>query len=166
MKATILLFLSMFIVFVCYAEDFNLKEKEDGDLKNCYQGYTGFYISNNVGIRPYGYLRFKEKNDEKVNIYSVIGFGVNYYNKPNISIGQDWVFNKVLIGPGISFFGYRDIFQNYLPEFRLGYELKNIKIIGTTYWNYKDVEVSPMIWGKKPLAKVTIGFFYNFNLVN
>lgn len=79
---------------------------------------------------------------KKVNIYSVIGFGVNYYNKPNISIGQDWVFGKVLIGPGISFFGYGDIFQNYLPELRLGLEFKRFKIIGTTYWNYKDVEVS------------------------
>lgn len=56
MKTTIL-FLLIFIVFKGYSE--NKK------YKPCYQGYTGFYISNDTGIRPYGYFRLKEKNDEK-----------------------------------------------------------------------------------------------------
>jgi hypothetical protein len=165
---TILLFLSISLVSIGQKANIFHSDTIYGD-----KFYSGIYAYNhhNHHISPYIYYRFFYRdNTEKsknILIYSTIGFGVNSYGKLNFSVGQDLVINeKILIGPGISFFGYKEIGQFYLPELRIGYKLKKYMLIGTSYWNYKNAKVSydgvNFGIGKQPIVKFTIGCFRTF----
>ena len=151
MKKTLMFIAFLLLVLVSYGQ------------KNT-KFYGGLYLSDqSIVVRPYVYYNFYPNNSDYIKINSVIGVGVNYYNKLNITIGQDWLINdKFLISPGISFFGYKEIYQNYLPELRTGLKFKKNMVIATTYWNYRDVELEIGQIGKQPKLKFTIGYFRSF----
>lgn len=124
--------------------------------------YAGAYYSEKNVVRPYIYYRFNTSGNKTLTVHSIVGVGMNSFGRFNLTVGQDWLFDKFFIGPGIRFFGYDEMYQNYMPEIHSGLELKDFKIIATIIWYSNDTEIIPGITGQQPHIKPNLGIFYSF----
>jgi len=142
--------------------------------------YGGFYTDGETA-RPYLYHRFHKSDGHDIDIHSVIGLGWNTFNNINATVGVDLVVGNGLVRPmlglGVRFLGYVDMYKDYLPDGRIGVEIGKLKIIGTVNWDYENDFINPplnytglsvykndtsKIVSKTPIPIPAVGIFYNF----
>lgn len=133
------------------------------------QGYAGIIIDNNAtlaSVRPYINARLTENDFNFASFYPVVGAGMNSLGNISASVGFDLVrsINKnetvnAVAGFSLEILGWQEVYQEYLPSFRVGIETKKFIILGITNQKFETF-VLDGIKGFHPSLRPTVGIFY------
>lgn len=134
--------------------------------------YGGIIIDENsnymtTNIRPYINGRVDEKRLWNGLMYSpIIGAGINSVGNLSLAIGYDLGIGiktsaplNFLWGFSIEYFGMNEVYQDFMPNMRIGLESNRFIFVATNNWKYVNVN-TPIGIAVEPKIRPTIGIFY------
>jgi hypothetical protein len=126
--------------------------------------YLGFWNDRTTFLsRPYIYKSVMIRDYTSFNYSSLIGVGVNCLGKPSVMAGFDLELGqsdtKYIAGFGMEVFGWKKYYQDFMPQFRAGIKYKNVMLMGSNNWSFRDTLLKAG-WAKKPVPGFSIGLFY------
>lgn len=137
--------------------------------------YGGLILDENsnymsTSFRPYINGRVDEKKLWNGLMYSpVIGAGINSVGNISLAIGYDLGLPFKTITPlnflwgfSIEYFGMDEVYQDFMPNMRMGFESNRFIFVATNNWKYEIVN-TPIGTAIEPKIRPTIGLFYKLN---
>lgn len=137
--------------------------------------YGGLILDENsnymsTSFRPYINGRVDEKKLWNGLMYSpVIGAGINSVGNISLAIGYDLGLPFKTITPlnflwgfSIEYFGMDEVYQDFMPNMRMGFESNRFIFVVTNNWKYEIVN-TPIGTAIEPKIRPTIGLFYKLN---
>jgi len=115
--------------------------------------------------RPYFYFGTGKTYGSNFTYSPVLGIGVNSENKVSGMIGFDTEFGygelQPLAGFGVEMFGWEQVYQDFMPNFRVGLKYKRVRFLSSMNWDFNKIEtkLGPAL---RPVSKLTYGLFYDF----
>jgi hypothetical protein len=115
--------------------------------------------------RPYLFIGTGKNYGYGFTYTPILGLGYNSENKVSGLIGFDTEFGYSKVQPvagfGVELFGYDRVYQDFMPNFRLGLKAGRFRILSSLDWKFKNIEtkLGPAF---QPISKITYGLFYDF----
>lgn len=135
--------------------------------------YVGLIVDKNAnlaGVRPYiNYILMETDFIGNSTYTSFVGAGMNSLGNISVSVGFD-VHHPIsykneinlIYGGSIELMGMEEVYQSFVPNFRLGIENRKWILLATNNYIFK-----PFVYGREkgyePNLKPTIGLFYKIN---